>query len=38
MSRELFGPTVLEPEQIDRYAEAVADLVLRGMGVTPLDP
>jgi AcrR family transcriptional regulator len=37
MTRELFGATVLEPEQIDDYAEAVADLVVRGMGVTPRD-
>jgi TetR/AcrR family transcriptional regulator len=37
MTRELFGATVLEPEQIDDYAEAVADLVVRGMGVGSQD-
>jgi AcrR family transcriptional regulator len=35
MTRELFGSTALETEQIDDYADAVADLVIRGMGVTP---
>jgi hypothetical protein len=38
MTRELFGATVLEPEGIDDYAEAVADLVVRGMGVSSQDP
>jgi AcrR family transcriptional regulator len=33
MTRELFGTTILEPEQIDDYADAVADLIVRGMGM-----
>jgi TetR/AcrR family transcriptional regulator len=38
MTRELFGATVIEPEQIDDYAEAVADLVVRGIGISSQDP
>jgi hypothetical protein len=38
MSRELFGPTVLEPEQIDRYAEAVARPRAPGHGRHTTDP
>jgi hypothetical protein len=34
ITRELFGAPALEPEQIDDYAEAVADLIVRGMSVT----
>jgi TetR/AcrR family transcriptional regulator len=37
MTRELFGATALEPERIDDYAEAVADLIVRGMGVGAKD-
>lgn len=37
MTRELFGATALEPEQIDEYADAVADLVVRGMGIRSQD-
>ncbi|MDT7667249.1 MAG: TetR/AcrR family transcriptional regulator [Pseudonocardiales bacterium] len=37
MTRELFGATTLEPQQIDDYTDAVADLIVRGMGVTPRD-
>jgi AcrR family transcriptional regulator len=37
MTRELFGDTALEPERIDSYAEAVADLLVRGMGISPGD-
>jgi AcrR family transcriptional regulator len=33
MTRELFGATALEPHQIDDYADAVADLIVRGMGI-----
>jgi hypothetical protein len=38
MTGELFGATVLGPEQIDDYAEAVADLVVRGMDLSSQDP
>jgi len=38
MTRELFGDTALEPERIDSYAEAVADLLVRGMGNQPRGP
>jgi hypothetical protein len=33
MTAELFGAAALEPEQIDDYADAIADLIVRGMGV-----
>jgi AcrR family transcriptional regulator len=38
MTSELFGATALGPEQIDDYAEAVADLVVRGIGISSQDP
>jgi AcrR family transcriptional regulator len=37
MTSELFGAPSLEPEQIDDYAQAVADLVVGGMGVKSED-